>query len=211
MPVIDHIDPVNRDIYLHADTVGVDLEPMDIYTEMRTLRRTIESLRPYDVFLSAKGRDPKGSGKFTERYVVCNQGTRIIPYDTTQILTVVGTIITDDEQEGVACFDRSPLSPTTQVDINYIPKQVEIIEVNTGSGITQQDKDDITAGVWQEVMDAGFSYEVAMKAMASVLAGKLSGAGTGTESFRDLADLIDRVISVCDENGNRTSVTIDVS
>lgn len=211
MPVIDHIDPINRDIYLHADTVGVDLEPMDIYREMRALRKSDETLRPFDVFLTAKGRDPKGGGKYTERYVVCNLGTRIIPYDTSQELTVVGTIITDDEQEGTACFDRTPLSPTTQVDINYVPKQVEVIEINTGSGITQQDKDDITAGVWAELMEAGLSYEVAMKAMASILLGKLSGAGTGTEAFRDLADILDRVISVCDENGNRSSVTINVS
>lgn len=211
MPVIDHIDPVNRDIYLHSDTVGVELEPMDIYTEMRTLRRTDETVRPFDIFLTAKGKDSKGTGKYTERYVVCNLGTRIIPYDTSQNLRVIGTIITDDGQEGTACFDRSPLSPTSRVDIDYVPPQVEVIEINTGSGITQQDKDDITAGVWAEIMEAGVSYEIAMRRFAAILAGKVSGAGTGTEVFRDMADLVDRVTSIVDENGNRTSVTFNDS
>jgi len=127
MTVIASIDGPNRDIYLHADTVGASVHPIDIYKEMRTIRRTNESLRGYDVFLSAKGNDAKGGGKFTERYVICNLGTRIIPFDTSHELTIIGTIITDDGQEGISCFDRVPLTPTTIVDINYVPPQVEVV------------------------------------------------------------------------------------
>lgn len=148
MPVIDHIDAVNRDIYLHADTVGGEVHPIDIYKEMRTLRRTDESLRNFDIFLEAKGNESKGGGKSTERYVICLDGTRIVPYDTSHVLTVTGTIITDDGQEGISCFDKSPLTITTSVDINYVPPQVEVIEINTGSGITEQDKNDIRDKVW---------------------------------------------------------------
>lgn len=142
MAIIDHIDATNRRIYLHADTVGVDLEPMDIYKEMRTFRRTDETVRPFDCFLESKGKEPKGSGKFTERYVVCLGGTRIVPYDVSQILTVIGTIITDDGQSGIACFDKSLLTVTTRVDIHYEPPQVEVIEVTVAS-----DVDDIAAAV----------------------------------------------------------------
>ena len=150
MPVIDHIDGPNRDIYLHADTVGGSVHPIDIYKEMRALRRTDEALRKFDVFLTARGNDSKGGGKFTERYVICNGGTRIIPYDVSHTLTVTGTIITDDGQEGISCFDRSPNAPTTVVDINYVPPQVEIITVNTGSGVSAQDVLDIADQVWRE-------------------------------------------------------------
>ena len=127
MALIASIDGFNRDIYLSIDTVGVDLNPIDVYKEMRTLRKNDETLRGYDVFLSAHGNDFKGGGKYTERYVKELLGTRIIPYDVTQILTIIGTIITDDGQEGVACFDRSPLTATSRVDINYIPPQVEVV------------------------------------------------------------------------------------
>lgn len=133
MTIIASIDGPNRLIYLHADTVGVPLNPIDIYKEMRTLRRNDETLRNFDRFLDSAGNASKGGGKFTERYVIEKLGTRIVPYDVTQELTVIGTIITDDGQEGIACFDRTLLSPTTQVDINYIPPQVEIIEVATGA------------------------------------------------------------------------------
>tara|TARA_R110000851_G_C13102760_1_gene569227 strand:- start:10524 stop:11909 length:1386 start_codon:yes stop_codon:yes gene_type:complete len=127
MPLISYIDGPNRDIHLSIDSVGVDVHPIEIYREMRTLRATDEELRKYDVFLSSHGNDPKGGGKFTERYVKELSGTRIVPYDVSQILTVIGVVITDDGQEGIACFDRAPLSPTTQIDINYIPPQVEVV------------------------------------------------------------------------------------
>jgi len=130
MALISSIDPVNRDIFLSIDTVGASINPIDIYKEMRALRKSDENLRPFDVFLSGFGNVAKGGGKFTERYVVQNSGTRIIPYDVSHELTVIGTIITDDGQEGVACFDRSPLSPTTIVDINYVPPQVEVVRAD---------------------------------------------------------------------------------
>lgn len=133
MTLIASIDGPNRDIYLHADTVGASFHPIDVYKEMRTLRLNDESLRKYDPFLSARGNVAKGAGKFTERFVICNAGARLIPYDTSHELTITGTIITDDGQAGVACFDRSPLTPTTIVDINYEPPQVEVIQ--SGSGL----------------------------------------------------------------------------
>ncbi len=150
MPVIDYIDAPNRDIYLHPDTVGSSVNPIDIYREMRTLRRTDENLRKFDLFLEAKGNDAKGGGKFTERYVICLNGTRIVPYDVTHTLTVTGTIITDDGQEGISCFDRTPLNVATVVDINYIPPQVEIIEVNTGSGLTAEQAQQIIE-IWRRL------------------------------------------------------------
>ena len=139
MGLIHHIDPVERRIYLSQETVDASIHPIDIYKEMRTLRRTDETLRPYDVFLKAYGNVPKGSGKYTERYVVCINGTKIVPYDTSQILTITGTIITDDGYEGVYCFDRSKLSPGIEVDINYVPPQVEVIQIGQQEVLTKLD------------------------------------------------------------------------
>lgn len=147
MAVIASIDGTARRIYLHVDTVGIDVHPIDIYTAMRTFRRTDEDLRKYELFLSGHGKDQKSAGKFTERFVKTLLGTKIVPYDTTQRLSITGTIITDDGQEGIDCFDRSSLSPGVEVDIDYQPPQVEVIEVETGSGVSDQDKVDIINGV----------------------------------------------------------------
>lgn len=148
MPLISYIDPVARDIHLHADTVGASIHPMDIYREVRTLVRTTPELRKFKQFMDGRGAAVKGGGKTTERYVVLLEGTRIVPYNVSHDLTVTGTVITDDGQEGISCFDRSPLSSTTRVDINYIPPQVEVITVNI-SGVPAPTAAENAAAVWQ--------------------------------------------------------------
>ncbi len=130
MALIASIDGPTRRILLDASTVGASVNPIDIYKEVRTMRRLDENLRKYDTFFTAFGNIAKGGGKFTERYVQCNLGTRIVPFNATQELTITGVIITDDAQEGTACFDRTPLSPTTVVDINYVPPQVEVVRAD---------------------------------------------------------------------------------
>ena len=129
MAIIDYIDGPNRDVYLDISTLNTEIHPIDIYKEMRTLRADNEDLRKYDLFMSADGNVTKTATTSTERYVTLLDGTRIIPYDSTHVLTIIGTIITDSGQSGVNCFDRTLLSSSTVVDINYVPPQVEVITV----------------------------------------------------------------------------------
>jgi hypothetical protein len=144
MALIASIDGPNRRIYLSIDTVDADVHPMDVYKEMRTLRKDDEDLRKYDLFLSGEGKIPKIPGKFTERFVVCNSGTRIVPYDSSGIIKITGVIISDDGVEGRDCFDRTSLTPGVEVDIDYQPPQVEVIEIVTGGGDTAA----IATAVW---------------------------------------------------------------
>jgi hypothetical protein len=53
--LISSIDPEARRIYLSATSINGDHHPVDIYKEMRTLRRTDESLRPFNIFMTADG------------------------------------------------------------------------------------------------------------------------------------------------------------
>lgn len=137
--MIASVDPINRLIYLDADTVNTTIQPVDIYRELRALRQSDSTLRGYDMFLTMRGAEPKNhSGtKRTERYMVLLNGTYLVPYDTTHTITIDGTIISDAGLEGTECFNRTPLSIGVEVDINYIPKQVEVIIIETGvSGLT---------------------------------------------------------------------------
>jgi hypothetical protein len=45
----------------------------------------------------------------------------------------------------------------------------------------------------------------------SVLGGKVSGGGSATETFRDLADTKDRLVSSVTETGNRTAEVYDLT
>ena len=69
----------------------------------------------------------------------------------------------------------------------------------------------VAADVWARAMEGTLTYEQGLRIMLAVLAGKVTGAGTGTERFRDQADTKDRVVSHVDSNGNRTSVEVDGS
>ena len=160
--LIDHIDAPNRLIYLSASTVNTAVHPIEIYKEMRTLREVDTSIRGYDIFLKAYGNVPKGGGKATERYVQTIAGTKIVPFNTSHVLSIVGTIITDDGSEGVECFDRLLLDPLVTVDINYVPPQVEIITINIGgSALTSEEHNKLMAtptetviadSVWEKVI-----------------------------------------------------------
>jgi len=180
MTIIASIDGPNRLIHLHADTVGVDLHPIDVYKEMRTLRRSTESLRKYDRFLDAAGNVSKGGGKFTERYVIEIDGTRIVPYDQTQTLNVIGVIITDDGQEGVACFDRTPITAT--VDINYVPPQVEVITVVGGSGLDATQNALLISAEFHSRYNGSVYYDSALGS---------GGDGTKADPYGVLNDAID--------------------
>ncbi len=53
----------------------------------------------------------------------------------------------------------------------------------------------------------GKTLRQALQIIAAVTAGKVSGAGSGTESFRSLSDSTTRVVVAADVLGNRTNVT----
>lgn len=178
---------------MHADTVGADIHPADLYREIRALRRLDESLRAWLPFLIYSGNVSKGPGKATERYMTLLNGTRIVPFDTSHILTITGTIITDDEQEGVACFDRNPLSASTEVDINYAPPQVEVITVFIGSGVTAQDKIDIATAVWSAAIRS------------------LTTSGSASVSAQNITDIAAAVESILSDEIANLNANIDAN
>jgi len=59
--------------------------------------------------------------------------------------------------------------------------------------------------------DGAFTLKECIRLLNAVAAGKVSGAGTGTEVFRDLADTKDRIVATVDANGNRTAITRDAT
>jgi hypothetical protein len=198
MAVIDHIDWINRRIYLAAAT----LHPIEIYQEYRTERRTNEVARPYNGLVRYEGYVAKGGGRFTPRYMVMLNGAKIVPVDgaTEPITTITGEIITDDQTEFI---DVSPL--TVYPLVKYQPPEAEVIEVITSGG----DPEQIADAVMARTVEGTLTLTQALRLMNATLFGKLSGADTDTVHIRDLADSKDRVVASVDASGNRSSVTID--
>lgn len=61
-------------------------------------------------------------------------------------------------------------------------------------------------------VETGLTPRGALRLAAAAMAGKVSGGGTGTETFRNaVADSKNRIVSTNDSSGNRTAVTTDVT
>lgn len=136
MAVIDHLDTTNKLIYLLN---GVrSYHPVDdLYHEVRALRRTDENLQKFLVPVIAAGNVPKGGGKYTPRYIIMQNGWRIVPEDTDHTLNVTGEQLTAEGGAGPDCFDFTVLSAGTKITVNYEPPAAEVITVAGGSGLDQ--------------------------------------------------------------------------
>ena len=55
----------------------------------------------------------------------------------------------------------------------------------------------------------GYSLEETLKLCLAALAGKISGAGSGTVTIRSADDSANRIVATTDNLGNRLSITID--
>lgn len=68
---------------------------------------------------------------------------------------------------------------------------------------------DVAGAVASYAIESGWTTKTLLRVFAAVLAGKVSGAGTGTEVFRDINDTKNRVTATTDSSGNRTAITLD--
>lgn len=133
MPLVASVDYVAKRIYLDASTVGATIDTLDVYKEVRALRRTTEAHRRFKPMIIAGGSIEKLPGiSATAPYVQLLYGCRIVPYNTSHSLKVIRDTFTDDGFAGRDCFDRAPLSPTVAVDIDIDFPEIELRYVSTG-------------------------------------------------------------------------------
>lgn len=211
MALVDSVDYVAKRIYLHADTIDADVDTVEVYKEVRSLRRTDESHRKFRPIIIAGGNVEKITGStYTAKFVQLLYGTRLVPYNGTgdHKIKLVRDTFTDDGFAGRDCFDRS--ENLNQVDIDVDFPEIEIRTVAVGSGLDAgQDTKLTNIDSLLSSIEGSFDHREAMRLVMSVLMGKVSGAGTGTETFRDTTDAKDRVVVTVDASGNRTVVVLD--
>jgi len=104
----------------------------------------------------------------------------------------------------------NPASETTAAAIKAKTDNLPAQPAAVGSAMTLQsaERDAIAAALLDlaNTID-GKTLRQALQIIAAVLAGKVSGAGSGIETFRGLDDQHDRVVVTADATGNRTNVT----
>jgi hypothetical protein len=135
MAIVASVDYPNKRIYLSTQTADAALDTLDVYKEVRALRRTNEANRHYAPMIEAGGNVEKIVGqKYTQPYVRLLNGCRIVPCNVSHKIILIRDTFTDDGLAGRDCFDRSPLGAAIQVDIDVQIDAVEVRQVNVSGG-----------------------------------------------------------------------------
>jgi hypothetical protein len=67
----------------------------------------------------------------------------------------------------------------------------------------------VAESVSSSIIEGTITLKQALQLLLSVMAGKVSGGGTTTITFRDTGDGTNRVIATVDSNGNRSAITLN--
>jgi hypothetical protein len=94
------------------------------------------------------------------------------------------------------------LSPDETVDGIAVLKVLATFSLGMGATALL----DLAAGI-----ETNRTMRQALRLMLSALAGKASGLGTTTATFRDTNDGVNRIVATVDADGNRSVVTLDAS
>lgn len=208
MPLVASVDYPNKRIYLSVQTADTLLDTIEVYKEVRALRRTTESHRKFKPIIVAGGNVEKIIGQtYTPSYVQLLYGCRIVPYNASHRITLIRDTFTDDGLAGRDCFDRTPLSASVEVDIDVQVDKIEIVKVATGGGASYT-LQQISDAVWLRIIEAGFTAEQLMRLKSAIDHGDATGLESNNPTFKSLDGLKDRVVATY-VNGTRTILSRD--
>lgn len=142
------------------------------------------------------------------------QSRPILSYNGTTKAVTVSEAFTSAPANGTAFSIKvDHIHPVTQIASGVrteLATELARIDVATSSRSTVT-----TAQVNAEVLDvigtdtlvAGVTVKEALRRIGAITSGKVTDAGTGSETFKDFAESAATIVVVVDSSGNRTSVT----
>lgn len=208
-------DPDARTITVtEAPTNGVvSLDVVeDIYSPLKDDWLATPTLHPLRFPFRTFG-DETGAGQIGPYVFFDNvSGWRMVPFDDDHEVSLVGNLIPESAIQGITrrvWNDR----PGRTVSISEKTSAQALTRV-TGSGVTEQDKDDIALKARVEILDNSnvdaLSLTELMRLMAAVWAGDVVKSGD-SYSLRARGDAQrERIAATVDESGNRTITAVDV-
>ena len=196
----------NEPHFEHCEIGTVTLPACSIVDSRLTDTITLSSAGTYSFDHCVSGVAGTGSPVIDFGAAVGNTNLNMRHYSGGIRILNMGQLGTDNmslEGNGALTIDATCVGGTIALRGNFK------VTDNSGGAVTIV-KDDNSQILTTAAID-GYTLEEALKLCASVLAGKVSGAGTNTITFRAVDDSKDRVVATVAGEGNRTSVTIDVT
>jgi len=137
-------DTTNKWILLPDLSPNYTITAQEIYNSAMDWCDSQEAM-DYEVPLRSSGYANLGGGAYSDKIFILQKGWKLKPYSGTYTLTVIGTLIALDDNGDP--YDRTvPPDSGTVIWIFQVSSQ-GIISV-IGSGVTEQDKQDIANLVW---------------------------------------------------------------
>lgn len=198
------------EIYINSPQTALDVQTLynDICAEEASERGVT-----YPGIATASGKDSLGGAVQT--------GLTMKLLDTWKIEWYAGNYVASVDGGNIVANSGNPFTYVVGGPQIEIMRSAAATVVSTGgSALTSDEHSQLmnlpaassnAAAVWAKAIEGSLTAEQAQRLLLSVLAGKVSGAGTGTEVFRDLADTKARVTVTTDSSGNRTAVVRDAA
>lgn len=156
----------------------------------------------YGAVFHQVGGDDLGGGLSIPPYFFLQGAWRVRPMEANHDLTITGNLFV--EGGGVPVVRTIG---TYQVNVNYtVPVAAQGISTSGGSAPTVEQ---ISAAVWQRILENGMSAEAMQRVVLAALVGQTAGIGSATEIYKAQDGATPRITANFDGSNNRTSVTLN--
>ena len=156
----------------------------------------------YGAVFRQVGGDDLGGGLSIPPYFFLQGAWRVRPMEANHDLTITGNLFV--EGGGVPVVRTIG---TYQVNVNYtVPVAAQGISTSGGSAPTVEQ---ISAAVWQRILENGMSAEAMQRVVLAALVGQTAGIGSATEIYKAQDGATPRITANFDGSNNRTSVTLN--
>jgi hypothetical protein len=202
------IDGNNLLVTLPAPTAGVlnvNVQ-VDLYSDWKEWMLADYANMGFPLMFTTFGGDSIIAGELAAgSYFTFNNaaGWRIKPDESNHDVNWVGQLVPFDSTLPV-------FVPTTGAFTVFINGLQPISQkVITGSGVTQQDKDDIEAQIFARVVEGGFSFEQVFRLLAASAAGTITQAGDGSYTITGIDGTTARILGELGANNSRNVISRD--
>jgi hypothetical protein len=126
-------------------------------------------------------------------------GWRIKPFEADHTINIQGQLAAQDPTLQLT-------TPTTGgftvLGFNVQPV-AQVNTVTSGSGVTQQDKDDIENQIFSRVVESSFTFEQVMRLLGALAAGDIIQQPDGSYVIKGLDDTTNRILGELSSNNGR--------
>ena len=191
-------------ITLDSPTLGILVQTAEqIYEDAKIWHLNANNRKYPFPFTVSGGEDITDIEKAGQYYFLRNDlGWRILATDESQDVQWEGSLIPFDLTQRV-------FATRAGRTVAHLGLQPLTTIIATGSGVTQQDKDDIENQIFARVIEIGFDFEEVMRIVVAHAGGNIVQQPDGSYVIRDILNTKDRIEGDEAANSGRTISALD--